>query len=105
LKIILLTPMFRTTSAAASSISAAATSTGPSTPSPSTAGPIVGNYEEIGCYTDATKSRALTLASKINYSIMTWEVCADFCSSYGALYFGVEYGGEVCLSAFLPGHG
>lgn len=71
----------------------------------STPGPTVGDYEEIGCYTEATNSRALTLASKTNYAIMTWEVCAGFCSSYGALYFGVEYGGEVCLSAFLPGHG
>jgi WSC domain len=71
---------------------AAATTTVPT-------GPLAtfGDWVEIGCYTEATLTRALTLGTKVNYEIMEWSVCADFCVTLNAKYFGVEYGGEVHL--------
>ncbi|PMD44584.1 carbohydrate-binding WSC, partial [Hyaloscypha variabilis F] len=64
----------------------------------------VGNWEEVGCFTEATLSRALTLGSKINYSTMDLEICSAYCYNLGALYFGVEYGGECyCGNELEPG--
>ena len=57
--------------------------------------PAVGPYSWIGCYTEATNSRALTGASDINYETMTIQICEAFCSSpVQYTYFGVEYAGE-----------
>jgi len=52
----------------------------------------VGSYTYQGCYTEATKARALTGASFYNYTAMTLEMCASSCSAF--TYWGVEYGGE-----------
>lgn len=57
--------------------------------------PTFGDWVEVGCYTEATNSRALTLGTKVNYSTMELGICADYCLALDALYFGVEYGGEV----------
>jgi hypothetical protein len=46
-----------------------------------------------GCYTEATSGRALTGATKTDYSGMTLDVCAAFCRGFSM--WGVEYGGEV----------
>ncbi|PMD25528.1 WSC-domain-containing protein, partial [Hyaloscypha hepaticicola] len=68
------------------STAAATTSLGPE--------PTFGSWVEIGCYTEATNSRALTLGTKVNYSTMDLSICADYCQSLNAVYFGVEYSGE-----------
>jgi hypothetical protein len=47
----------------------------------------------IGCYTEATNSRALTGASYVDTTNMTGESCAAFCAGY--TYAGVEYSEEV----------
>jgi WSC domain len=74
-------------------------STSTSSATPTQTGPIhvpsVGAYTWIGCYTEATGSRALTGAVEINYQLMTVEMCQAFCSSPTQFtYFGVEYAGE-----------
>jgi hypothetical protein len=47
-----------------------------------------GLYTLLGCYTEATNSRALTSQSYSNSS-NTVELCAAFCSGY--TFFGVEW--------------
>lgn len=74
-----------------------------STPSPSatTAATV---YPSLGCYSEATNSRALNSANDIDYSAtgMTVEKCGTFCQGY--TFFGVEYGGECyCGNALQPG--
>ena len=95
-----------TSSVGSSSVSPSSTdppaSTGTTTATsvqPTQTGPIhvpaVGPYSWIGCYTEATNSRALTGASDINYETMTIQICEAFCSSpVQYTYFGVEYAGE-----------
>jgi hypothetical protein len=57
----------------------------------------VPGYDYMGCYTEATDTRALS--GKTYYDdLMTPEKCATACS--GFLYFGVEYGQEVCRQTF-----
>lgn len=53
----------------------------------------VGSYNWIGCYTEATNSRALKSATLVNYNTMTVEMCASFCGPTYSM-FGVEYSGE-----------
>ncbi len=53
---------------------------------------ILGSYTYQGCYTEATKARALAGASFYNYTAMTLEMCASSRSAF--TYWGVEYGGE-----------
>lgn len=61
----------------------------------------VGSYTYQGCYTEATKARALTGASFYNYTAMTLEMCASSCSAF--TYWGVEYGGECyCGNTLNP---
>lgn len=52
-------------------------------------------YAYQGCYTEATRIRALTGKAYFNDS-MTVEACATACT--GFTWFGVEYGREVYLS-------
>jgi hypothetical protein len=52
-------------------------------------------YACQGCYTEATRIRALTGKAYFNDS-MTVEACATACT--GFTWFGVEYGREVYLS-------
>lgn len=73
------------------------TATGTTTTPPATTTPAggpqhvakVGTYTWAGCYTEATKGRALTGAAETNYNTMTVEICAAFCASF--TMFGVEY--------------
>ncbi|KAI9821956.1 MAG: hypothetical protein M1827_002538 [Pycnora praestabilis] len=59
------------------------------------AGPLVVpaalGYLSLGCYTEATNSRALT-GYAVSGNTMTVEFCASACSAYA--YFGVEYSAE-----------
>ncbi|KAJ9144046.1 WSC-domain-containing protein [Pleurostoma richardsiae] len=51
----------------------------------------VGDYQYVGCYTEATDGRALYSSSYAD-DAMTLESCAAFCDTY--TYFGVEYSRE-----------
>jgi hypothetical protein len=62
-------------------------------------------YIYAGCYTDITSTRALGLASSVDYTSMTVEKCGNFCKSGGYLMFGIEYGGECwCGNAIATGN-
>lgn len=67
------------------SSSAATVPTAPSTPA------ILGSYNYLGCYTEATNARALAGASYPNDD-MTLDMCEASC--VGWTYFGTEYGRE-----------
>lgn len=55
----------------------------------------MGSYGWVGCYTEATGQRALTGATKVDYTLMTVEMCASYCASVATFtYFGLEYHGE-----------
>lgn len=78
-----------------------------STPTPPTGGPITvnqtGNYNYIGCYTEATNGRALQgktpQAPATGYTI---ETCQAACSAF--TYFGMEYSNECyCGNTIFPG--
>lgn len=60
--------------------------------------PYAGNaqWANIGCYTEATNSRALTGSSYTSNTDMTGETCLAFCAGY--TYAGVEYAQEVSNS-------
>ncbi|MCJ1408115.1 hypothetical protein MMC19_002188, partial [Ptychographa xylographoides] len=67
------------------------------TPTPTPGAPItVGNFKAwsyMGCYTEATNTRALSgLQNPIPGAAVTVEACSAACSAY--LYFGVEYSDE-----------
>ena len=70
------------------------TSTSVGSPSSTPTGPVhvqsAGGKKWLGCYTEATGSRALIGASTTNYGTMTVEACASYCSTF--TIFGVEYG-------------
>ena len=74
------------------------TSTNPTT-TPSQTGPAIvktlGTYSYVGCYTEATKGRALSQKSFANDS-MTIEACASTCAGYA--WFGIEYRRECGFS-------
>ncbi|CAG8961013.1 hypothetical protein HYFRA_00002553 [Hymenoscyphus fraxineus] len=53
--------------------------------------PSIGTFKFAGCYTEATKGRALSEKSQSNEH-MTIEICASFCQGYAM--FGLEYGKE-----------
>jgi WSC domain len=53
----------------------------------------ISDYESIGCYTEATSTRALTGLSYFD-DAMTVEKCAAACAGFD--YFGIEYHREVC---------
>jgi hypothetical protein len=61
---------------------------GPPVPYPGDA-----EWSNIGCYTEATNSRALTGSSYTSSTNMTGESCLAFCAGY--TYAGVEYAQEV----------
>ncbi|TVY83801.1 putative fungistatic metabolite [Lachnellula suecica] len=60
-------------------------------------------YTYLNCYTEGEGVRALGAASTSNYTTMTVEVCAAFCTPTYSL-FGLEYGGE-CWCANEIGNG
>ncbi|KAI9745488.1 MAG: hypothetical protein M1818_001022 [Claussenomyces sp. TS43310] len=93
----------RATSLPASTILLPASSTTSSSASAATTlghVPAVGNYSWIGCYTEATDARALSNAAKVNYTSMTVEICAEFCTPLFSM-FGLEYGGECYCGDLL----
>lgn len=59
-----------------------------------------GDYDWIGCYTEATDARALSNAAKVNYTSMTVELCYAFCTPLFSM-FGLEYGGECYCGDLL----
>ncbi|KAE8454316.1 hypothetical protein EG329_005241 [Mollisiaceae sp. DMI_Dod_QoI] len=77
------------------STSTSATPTGP------TIVPSAGPYKYLGCYTEATNTRALAAANYPN-DTNTIALCAQECSAY--TYFGAEYGRECwCGNSFGAG--
>ncbi|KAL8800148.1 MAG: hypothetical protein Q9182_005386 [Xanthomendoza sp. 2 TL-2023] len=50
-------------------------------------------YTHQGCYTEATRGRALAAASVVSGD-MTVQKCAAFCNTNGYIYMGVEYSTE-----------
>lgn len=60
-------------------------------------------YEPLGCFTEGNGVRALGAASLVNYTTMTVEICAGFCTPTYIL-FGLEFGGE-CYCADVFGNG
>ena len=67
--------------------------------------PSVGSCYFVGCYSEATNSRALTGACDFDYSTtgMTVEKCAAYCGPNFSL-FGVEWSGECyCGNTLQPG--
>jgi hypothetical protein len=78
------------------SISSSTTSSATSSASATATGPVhvptAGPYVWIGCYTEATNSRALDSDTLVNYDTMTVEMCEAFCAGGSYTMFGVEYG-------------
>lgn len=70
-------------------------------PSPPAHVPTAGPYTRIGCYTEGNGTRALSGATKIDYSTTTVETCATFCNTEGFAVMGVEYGGVSGASALF----
>lgn len=90
------------TTSLGSSSSTSLTSSATSTQTAPAIKPTIGAYTYKGCYTEATNMRALSVSSNVNYTSMTLENCATFCS--GSTMWGVEYGGECYCGNFLnPG--
>lgn len=58
------------------------------------------DYSSIGCFTEATSGRALSVNSYTDPAGMTVDTCLAFCSGY--VYAGVEYGQEVCIRPQTP---
>ena len=56
-------------------------------------------YDFTGCYTEASKMRALSGTAYFD-DAMTIEKCANACA--GSKYFGVEYGREVGFGSSRP---
>lgn len=83
------------------------TPTNPTTPTTPTGGPSnaasIGNWDYLGCYTEATAGRALS--GKLNPvpgATLTNALCAAACSGFN--YFGTEYSGECyCGNTFGAG--
>ncbi|KAE9366816.1 hypothetical protein N431DRAFT_562123 [Stipitochalara longipes BDJ] len=63
--------------------------------------PSVGDCNLLGCYKEPTYARALTDSHTINYSDMSVEICAAYCSDY--TYFAVENGGECYCGNIIAG--
>ncbi|KAN0098799.1 WSC domain containing protein, partial [Hyaloscypha variabilis] len=62
---------------------------------------VITTYSTMGCYTEATNKRALSLLSTTNDD-MTVEICGTFCIGFD--YFGVEYSRECyCGNTINPG--
>lgn len=75
-------------------------------PTPSGTGPS--GWTSLGCYTDSTAARALSVNSGVvgGPAAMSIEGCADACKAGGYTYSGTEYSGECwCGNALLNGHG
>ncbi|OWP05583.1 hypothetical protein B2J93_459 [Marssonina coronariae] len=68
-----------------------APSSAPPAPTGPAIRPVVSGYSFLGCYTESTTGRALSLSSYAS-DTMTLESCAAYCSAYSM--FGVEYGRE-----------
>ncbi|KAH0611674.1 uncharacterized protein H6S33_010939 [Morchella sextelata] len=58
------------------------------------------NFKYVGCATEGTTGRALTLASFAN-STMTLEHCQDYCTTLGHALSGVEYASECFCGTHL----
>ncbi|KAM3512081.1 hypothetical protein MY11210_004278 [Beauveria gryllotalpidicola] len=64
--------------------------------------PGVDGYNSIGCYTEATASRALPNGAATDKK--TVKSCVDACKAGSYIYAGLEYGGECwCGNAFAAG--
>lgn len=61
----------------------------------SPAAATIPGYESMGCYTEATNTRALTGLTYYD-DAMTVEKCAAACTGFD--YFGIEYHREVCCT-------
>ncbi|KAK1239930.1 hypothetical protein MKX08_007372 [Trichoderma sp. CBMAI-0020] len=75
-------------------------------PPPPSGGPVVNpgvnGYASIGCYTEATNTRALPYEFDTNKQ--TVKECVDACKAGSYTYAGVEYGGECwCGDSFGDG--
>jgi hypothetical protein len=82
--------------------SLATNSTNPPPPPPPSGGPVVNpgvdGYASIGCYTEATNTRALPF--EFDTDKRTVKECVDACKTGSYTYAGVEYGGEVSHIAY-----
>ena len=83
------------------------TDTPPSGPPTPTGGPVVvqsaNGYDYLGCYTEATNSRALNgLQNPVGGASLTVELCASACKGFA--YMGVEYSKQTSLSLFEDFH-
>ncbi len=56
--------------------------------------PKVHGFAWAGCYREGNNTRALSGATKVDYTNMSVEICAEFCIGNSLLLMGVEYGGE-----------
>lgn len=66
--------------------------------------PTIANYVYKGCYTEPSSVRALASASLVDYTAMTVEKCAAFCSGKKYTMFGLEYAGECwCANSLSAG--
>ncbi|KAL7931905.1 WSC domain-containing protein [Trichoderma chlorosporum] len=79
---------------------------GTANPPPPTGGPVVNpgvdGYSSIGCYTEATNTRALPHGT--DTTKQTVAQCVDACKADQYAYAGVEYGGECwCGDSFSDG--
>lgn len=59
----------------------------------------------VGCYTEATKGRALASANTVDKKKMTVEACSKFCTSKGYAYMGLENGQECYCNNAGPSGG
>ncbi|KAG0651289.1 fungistatic metabolite, partial [Hyphodiscus hymeniophilus] len=92
-------PLVSTTASVTPSSTTSSVYSGPTTV------PSVGTCYFVGCYSEATNSRALTGASYYDYSAtgMTVEKCAASCGPQFFM-FGVEWSGECyCGNSLQPG--
>ena len=87
------------TATASYSLTLSTTSAVPTYTGPITVQTVTGGWSYIGCYTEATNTRALSgLQNPVPGNQNTLEVCAAACAGYP--YFGVEYAGECEFSLF-----
>lgn len=59
----------------------------------------------VGCYSEATKGRALASAKLVDKKKMTVEVCSNYCKGKGYAYMGLENGQECYCNNAGPSGG
>ncbi|KAG4435070.1 hypothetical protein IFR05_009460 [Cadophora sp. M221] len=95
------------TNAPSSSLPAVTSSTS-SSAVPTSSGTGPSGWTALGCYTDSTAARALSINSDVvgGPAAMSIEACITACRAGGYTYSGTEYAGECwCGNALLNGHG